>query len=170
MKERLLEDFESAADKKEYPACAQIINNWYRSLPEGERYSAVETIASLNLNQLLTGIFSGLAQKEITSISARGTRIDETFVAVCGELDKLIEKEGLESPFLLRLGMWGGSRKLRTAFSRAVQRGAIRFNIFDREIGLSADALRYEYLSGQIGSAEMYERLAHAFLAEHEPS
>lgn len=170
MKERLLEDFESTADQREYPGCAEIIDNWYGGLPEAERHLAVTTIASLSLNQMLTGMFAGLAQRGITSLSVRDGRIDEVFVATCGELDKLVEQEGLESPFLLRLGLWGSSRKLREAFSCAVQRGVIRFSLCDQEIWLSADELRFECFSEQTGSAEIYERLADALLAEYEPS
>ena len=170
MKEGLIEDLEHDANQREHPGCAEIIDAWYSDLPEAERRLATATITSLSLNQLLTGIFTGLAQKEITSLSLRGRRIDEVFVATCGELDKLVEKEGLEPPFLLRLGMRSNSRKLRTAFNCAVQRGAIRFNIPDQEIRLSADALRFEYLSGQAASAKMYECLANAFLAEYETS
>ena len=170
MKGRLVEGFEHDSGQKEHPGCAEIINAWHDGLPEAERRLAIATIASLSLNQLLTGIFTGLAQKEITALSVRGRRIDEVFFVACGELDKLVEKEGLEPPFLLRLGMWGSSQKLRAAFSHAVQRGVIRFNLCDREIRLPAHLLRYEALSEQTGSAEMHECLARALLAEHESS
>ena len=170
MKEGLIEDLEHDADHREHPGCTEIIDAWYGDLPEAERHLAAAAIASLSLNQLLTGIFTGLAQRGITSLSVRGRRIDEVFFVACGELDKLVEKAGLEPPFLLKVGLWGGSRKLRTAFSCAVQRGAIRFNIPDQEIRLSAHTLRYEALSEQTGSAEMYECLARALLAEYEPS
>ena len=170
MKEGLIEDLEHDADKREHPGCAEIIDAWHSGLPEAERRLATRTIASLSLNQLLTGIFTGLAQKEITSLSVKGRHIDEAFVVTCGELDKLVEKEGLEAPFLLRMGLWGSSRKLRAALDRAIQRGLIRFNIAEQEIRLSAHTLHYEFLPEQTGNAEMYEYLADALLAEHEPS
>ena len=157
---------EHDANRTERPGCAEIINAWHSGLPETEQRLTIETIAALSLNQLLTGIFTGLAQKGITSLPIGEGRIDEVFVAVCGELDKLTEKEGLEPAFLLRLGFWGSSRTLRAAFDRAVQRGVVKSNLLDQEIRLSAHTLRYEDLSGQTGSAEMYERLAAALLAE----
>ena len=170
MKERLLEGLEHDTDQRKHPDCAEIIDAWYGGLPESERHLAAATIASLSLNQLLTGIFTGLAQRGITSLSLRDRRIDEVFVATCGELDKLVEKEGLEPPFMLRAGLWSRSHELRTAFSHAVQRGAIKFNFCDREIRLSADTLCLEALSGQTGGAEMYKRLADALLAEYGSS
>ena len=170
MKEGLIGDLEYDTDQREHPGCAEIIDAWYSGLPEAERRLATATITSLSLNQLLTGIFTALAQKGITSLPVRGKRVDEVFVATCGELDKLVEQEGLESPFLLRLGLWGSSSKLRDAFSCAVQRGVIRFNLRDQEIRLSADELRFEYFSKQTASAKMYECLANALLAEYETS
>jgi 3-dehydroquinate dehydratase len=124
----------------------------------------------LSLNQLLTGLFSVLAQRGISTISIRTDRVDEVLVQVYEQLEKTADAESVELTFQIRQGLHGTSSQLRRALKLAALRDRVSIdNPEYQDIRLSESKLPYEHLSRLPGSEKMYEELADTFLAAYEP-
>lgn len=124
----------------------------------------------LSLNQLLTGLFSVLAQRGVSTISIRTDRVDEVLVQVYNELEKRAAEEQLELTFQIRRGLHGTSSQLRKALKLAALRDRVSIdNPEYQDVRLSATKLPYEHLCRLPGTADLYKDLADIFLSSYEP-
>lgn len=124
-----------------------------------------------SLNQLLTGLFSVLAQRGVSTISIRTDRVDEVLVQVYKELEKRAAADRLELTFQIRRGLHGTSSQLRKALKLAALRDRVSIdNPEYQDIRLSATKLPYEHLDRLPGSKGLYEDLADIFLSSYEPN
>ncbi len=132
--------------------------------------TASSPLAPLSLNQLLTGLFSVLAKRGISTISIRTDRVDETLVQVYEELEGKAPVEGLELTFQIRQGLHGTSSQLRNALKLAALRDRVSIdNPEYQDVRLSAAKLPYHHVGLLPGSEKMYEELADVFLDAYEP-
>ena len=128
------------------------------------------TTTPLSLNQLLTGLFTVLAKRGITTISIRTDRIDEVLVKVFEDLEGRVEAEQLQLTFRIRQGLHGTSSQFRNALKLAALRDRISIdNPEYQDVRLSTTKLPYEHLQHLPGGHTLYEDLAEIFLAAYEP-
>ena len=133
--------------------------------------TTTQSTTPLSLNQMLTGLFSVLADRGISTLSIRTDRVDRVLVKVYEELATRASEEGLELTFNIRRGLYGTSSQLRNALKLAALRDRVSIdNPEYQDVRLSVDKLPYEHIQHLPGSASLYEQLADVFLAAYEPS
>lgn len=125
----------------------------------------------LSLNQLLTGLFSVLAHRGVSTLSIRTDRVDRVLVSVYEELASRASEERLELTFKIRRGLHGTSSQLRNALKLAALRDRVSIdNPEYQDVRLSRDKLPYKHIERLPGSEDLYEHLADVFLSAYEPS
>ena len=119
---------------------------------------------------MLTGLFTMLAKRGVTTISTRTDRIDQVLVKVFDELETKAEANQLELTFRVRRGLHGSSSRFRHALKLAVLRDRVSIDgPENQDIRLSPTKLPYEHLDHLPGGPALYEGLANVFLAAYEP-
>lgn len=124
----------------------------------------------LTADELFTGLFYELAQREFTSFSIRTDQIDRSIKAVFDALVDRAEETELNIRFVVSPNRFGESTTVRTALASAGLRGLISIdNPEFQHIRLQPDKLLQIIDIDRLpGGEELYSQLADVFIAAYE--
>jgi len=125
------------------------------------------TRTSITLDDFMTGLLAGLAQRGIRVVSIRGPAFYRAVEKVFIKLDHLAEEKNLGLRFwITRNRVYGDSADVREGIAKAVQRDLISLDnpeYQDMRLKIGPEDAG-DYLSTLPGGAKLYEQLAETFL------